>query len=603
MPATDDSNGQPRMLLSMAGLDIWDESAPRKVREAHAAGDPGAWELWSRHLANRRDPIPPRRLLAGGRVALCWALPDEVEHSRTADLLNRLGHLKAKCLAEAASDWQREAYQWLATAESCRSTTAYALESIGWCHALPDLAPLLSAEAWWRLLNQLISAAQDAESLPAEFDPLTGQLVGGELPLTLSYLFPELAACRALTDGAHAELSRGLADILDGEGLPNSQHWDIYRPLLACWTRARAIGSRRPEGCWDQNADEQYRWLVEHALRVSRPDGSQVLTSDSAGRWNGKLIKSARRLLADEAIDSMARLSNPNKKSTTPSLADALPTPAVHSEWAEFACLRSDWPRFSPRLSVAYAGRQVRSEFSVGKHLLWSGDWGLDVQCDGLPAEQVSNWEEVCWVSDDDVDYVEIECRLTGDLRVQRQILLAKQQQFLFLADAVLGPHVAALEHTSTFPLTDETAFDPANETREGRLTTGKPRALVMPLALPEWRSDVRAGALAVSPRGLELRQHGQRQCLFSPLFIDFDAKRSSKPATWRQLTVAEARVNQPADVAVGFRVQVGKTQWVIYRSLARQAVRTVLGQNLSTEFLIGRFRSTGDVDTLLEIE
>jgi len=41
----------------------------------------------------------------------------------------------------------------------------------------------------------------------------------------------------------------------------------------------------------------------------------------------------------------------------------------------------------------------------------------------------------------------------------------------------------------------------------------------------------------------------------------------------------------------------------VAYRSLAAPGVRTVLGQNLSTEFLFGKFRSSGAVDRFVEIE
>ncbi len=55
--------------------------------------------------------------------------------------------------------------------------------------------------------------------------------------------------------------------------------------------------------------------------------------------------------------------------------------------------------------------------------------------------------------------------------------------------------------------------------------------------------------------------------------------------------------------MAVGYRAQSGAAHWLLYRSLAPNGIRTVLGQNLSTEFLFGRFRRTGDVKRLIEIE
>jgi hypothetical protein len=68
-------------------------------------------------------------------------------------------------------------------------------------------------------------------------------------------------------------------------------------------------------------------------------------------------------------------------------------------------------------------------------------------------------------------------------------------------------------------------------------------------------------------------------------------------------LTVAEQRTNLPSDVAVGYRVQCGNRQWLIYRSLSRPAMRTVLGQNLASELLVTRFYRTGETASLVEIE
>ena len=75
------------------------------------------------------------------------------------------------------------------------------------------------------------------------------------------------------------------------------------------------------------------------------------------------------------------------------------------------------------------------------------------------------------------------------------------------------------------------------------------------------------------------------------------------RPVTWRQLTVGESLRAQPRDVAVGYRVAIGSRQWLIYRSLAAAASRTLLGHNLSSETLVARFARSGEVKTLIEIE
>ena len=87
------------------------------------------------------------------------------------------------------------------------------------------------------------------------------------------------------------------------------------------------------------------------------------------------------------------------------------------------------------------------------------------------------------------------------------------------------------------------------------------------------------------------------------PLFFDLRPRRLTKERTWRRLTVAQQLEIQSADVATGFRIQSGKDQWLVYRSLAPPGNRTLLGQNISSEFYAGRFLRTGEVDEFIEIE
>ena len=111
---------------------------------------------------------------------------------------------------------------------------------------------------------------------------------------------------------------------------------------------------------------------------------------------------------------------------------------------------------------------------------------------------QPQAWEEVCWHSDDDVDYLELETKWNGSWRLQRQILLAREDHFLWLADAVTGPDVASLDYRSVLPLTPGIEFRPEQETREGFLAYHRRVARVLPLASPEWRA---AGATGSSRR------------------------------------------------------------------------------------------------------
>jgi hypothetical protein len=111
---------------------------------------------------------------------------------------------------------------------------------------------------------------------------------------------------------------------------------------------------------------------------------------------------------------------------------------------------------------------------------------------------------------------------------------------------------------------------------------------------------------LAVGNHGVipsDSAEHLDRSNLFAPLFLDLDPRRFASPVTWRRLTVAENLEIQPPGVAVGYRVQCGKKQWLIYRSLAPQGNRTLIGHNLCSEFLCGSLDRQGNVTTMVEIE
>jgi hypothetical protein len=223
---------------------------------------------------------------------------------------------------------------------------------------------------------------------------------------------------------------------------------------------------------------------------------------------------------------------------------------------------------------------------------------------DGQTLQPCSDWRSVAWHSDDDVDYLELELALTRDWRLRRQVLLAHEDHFLFTADAVLGDAEAVIECQSGLPLSSAVTFRPAAETHEGCLVSGRRRvATVLPLAWPEWRAPRSADALDSCAEGLRVCHKGRARRLYAPLFVDLSRTRMKWPVTWRQLTVAENLQIQPPRVAAGYRVQVGREQWLFYRSLDKPAKRTLLGQHFSHQFVAAQFDCEGLAEELLAID
>jgi len=604
LPSRKKSPGHSAQPLNGRMQAVWHKSAPRAVRQAFRSGDESkGWTAWTKHLRKRSRPLVLGKLLPGRNGPLTWGLPDGAEQRGYRAFLAQVDRLGSKPRPGGDSP-EKAVLTWLAEAAGTDLDPGYALEALAWCHALPRLAEPLLPEVWWDLLDHLLAAADEADQIELDANPLAHQLLAGELALALSYQFPEIEPCRKLARRARRALSAGLVDLLDGGGIPQGRYLGLLRPLMACWTRCRALGNTLSKDCWSAAAEAQYEWLVRVALRLTRHDGTEAL-SDGAGGWCPELSEAALGLGGNEEDEAIAALLLPGRKKTRDARLGklALPKASVHSEWACTSVLSPGWARSDPRLVAVYTDRSVRIELDCLRDVLWSGAWELEVCRDGEPAEPSSDWEEICWSSDEEGDYLELEITLGEGLRVQRQIFLARVDRFLFLADAVLGTRPARLEYRSRLPLAEGIAYQPARRTWEGVVVGRKPAAAVLPLALPEWRSDPRVDTLAATGGGLELCRSARGSALYCPLFFDLKPRRLTRPLTWRQLTVAQSLAIQPDDVAVGYRVQVGKQQWLIYRSLAPSANRTLLGHNLSNEMFIGRFERNGEIDPLVEIE
>jgi len=258
---------------------------------------------------------------------------------------------------------------------------------------------------------------------------------------------------------------------------------------------------------------------------------------------------------------------------------------------AVLRAMRPGWSLSNPRLSAWYAGATCFVDLSRGRHALSSGEWGMEVEINGLPVRPTSDWARLCRVSDRDGDYLELEISLERGVRVERQMYLAREDRFLFLADAIFAERPSSLRYCGRLPWCKAGSVG------------GKTRVVVIPLALPERTADHDGGILRRTDSGLELCMNASGRALYAPLWIDLERRRFGKPVAWRQLTVAEHGIVQPRDAAAGYRAAVGRRQWLFYRSLGPRGNRTLLGHNLVSETLIARFRPDGEVEPLIEIE
>jgi len=241
--------------------------------------------------------------------------------------------------------------------------------------------------------------------------------------------------------------------------------------------------------------------------------------------------------------------------------------------------------------------RSVLLEVAVRKEPILYGLWTFNIRLGKKTLMPVSNWMNVCEHKENRCDYIEMELHLESDCRLQRSMLVNHKDNILLLADTVLGDDIMLSYHTDLYvsPKLRAKTSDEANEILFRNCMR------VFPLALPEWKGE--NGSLQVADGRLTLRQETSGKALYAPLLFDLDAERLSKRYTWRQLTVGENLQRVPKDRAVGYRIQLSKEQFLLYRSLTSQASRTVLGHNLIDDFCFARFDPDIGVEPLIAVE
>lgn len=613
LDSTAASNGKADAPPSQAATrsSFWRSTAPAALKK----GKLPPHEAWLIYWGERKTRPTFGAKVAAKSRPLQWASPVTNVAPTTQKLLDLLAlasdENEATKFAKSKRNKELQAAvsDWLAASKRAKRDAELALGALAAAHLLGAVGGALSADLGWKLVDFLTELARHAQAWNGEAadDAIVAQqLLAGELPLTLSYLLEEMKPLHALRGDARNALSEGLVELHNGEGLPHGAKLGALRPLLACWTRCLAVAGGEKQRPFNSHAMRQYHGLVRQSLRMTAPNGAELLRPES-NAWQPEFLQAALAL-SDKKKDVAAARQLLGKKllgkSHESSDKQKTPEAPYHCDWSRIGLLRDGWASDNAAMAVNYSNARMQLEaWAEGRRLL-GGAWATESRIDGVAVEATEDWDETCWFSDHDVDYLELTQILENGVRIDRQILLARRDKFVFLCDNFYGGREATLEHMWQLPLGPAVLFCGEGETRDALLVDGKPLARVMPLALPEWRIDPRVGELTGEGNVLRLSQKVVGRSVACPVFIDLDPQRSTEASTWRQLTVAEALQIKTTDVAVSYRVQSGQGQWVFYRSQGPRGNRTFMGQNTSSECYIARFAAPGgEVEELMEIE
>lgn len=555
-----------------------------------------------------RTERSPASLKVGGGLAArqLRRLADVSESLDTRRRLRRLGRL----VARRAPDAQQVAFQENAVSECLDEAGAAApreqwLLAEGATWALARLARSRRAGgSTGGLLERLVRLAR-----PAQATLEAGDTLPAGFTLALSRLFRDIEACRCLERAAAEALAKEIGSLVSVDGALCLAGSEAVVERVNRWAAARALAAETGDPAWDERIDGIFSRSVAATLALLGDEGRLLTMAgrmpaaftqpllEAAGKGRRRLARTARRVAAARR----ARVGKAPRDAARKLLPRDLHDPA-----AAVAILRSGWDRDAIRVLVRYRDATPQIEIAVGDRLLCAGPWRFRVSLDGRPLEPRGAWRLSCWESDRRATFLEITASLEGGLELDRQVVLLPEDRVLLVADAVTTrtrpPATGSLRMEMLLPLAPALEAAPAEDTREIVFSDTRARLLAFPLGLPEWRA-AGSGGLSATPDGLLLETKPAGGRCYAPIWLDLDSRRQGRPLTWRQLTVADTRRNLPPQQAVGYRVQSGREQWLVYQALDEARNRSVLGCNLSCDFLLGRIGRTGMVERTIEID
>jgi len=530
-------------------------------------------------------------------------------------------------------------------AAACEAALGTCLDRADACAAAPEGSDawLLRTAATWGVAR-LVRVQHGAGATGAIVEHLAGrardaterlaarETAAAEFVLVLSRLFADLEACRILEHDVTAALIEELDRLVTKSGTVTLSGSAAMLGRIARWTALRDAALATGGAAWPEATEERWAAALREGLRLLGGGGHILVGSghEPLGRaaiLHDALRSKGRHGLGQKTVRRTAKALLAARPRTPRADAARLLPRAAHDAEAAVAVLRSGWHRDGLRVMLDYRDGAPRLEIAVDDRLLVNGTWTWSVTIDGRPREAEGPWTVSCWESDRKATVLEIAAPLGGGLQIERQIVLMPRDMVVVLADAITfgraasdpaqaasgsvsDAHVTSgngrmppgeIDYRGVVPLATGLDAETAAETREIFFYDGTMRGMALPLGLNEWQGVGRGGWEA-TPAGLVLSQVGRHR-LYAPVWIDCRAGRLGGPLTWRHLTVADTRLILPPHQAVGYRVQAGDEQWLLYKTLDTPRNRTLLGCNVSCDFLVGRLKRSGEVARILEIQ
>ena len=452
-------------------LEVWSaafDHSISKLKWPNACGVENSF-LWSA-LMQEQAEVLVRAGMSAKKLASIVSAQSPSSSTEQAEMVSEVVGLMDRNL-------ESQAFEWLETADAYPES---ALGAVALAWHIPEHAQRAGND-WLTQWLQTVSENLNKAKVDPREAILCQLVLHCELPLLIG-LATSASKRTVLTEASRA--MDYLAEFLErseDDASPWLAHGAIYlraalASVLRCRVLANALGLRR----WYPSQQKALAALLVHASRWTRPDGTQLLGAGSLAprskaMWEALagLSRSNQSLKASMALSGIGEGSRAEFKRKI--RASSLPALTHYSKTANCAVMQSDWREKSCRIAADFSDTEICLEVLGPKgDQVFAGDWSLNVQLDGHAQMRLDDWQEVCWFSDDDVDYLELETQFGQYARIQRQIVLMRESRLLLLADSLLSDVNDLWTLESKLPLAPGCSFKPEKQTTEGFVHTSR---------------------------------------------------------------------------------------------------------------------------------
>ena len=471
----------------------------------------------------------------------------------------------------------------------------------------PFLPEYMDIETWGQLVTHLLGYMSLVNDLHPKESPVAFAIAAAELPIVLHRYHRSISDYLAVNH-AMKNMIVSLEEALGDDGLPHANMFPDFQETLASWTRMYFACQNAPDvpSCPD-DIELLFQQCARNSLSLSRDDHEILCTHERSMPGWKRLRELAVTLVGETSDKRLLCTRQPNSASRVRTYSKyALPEMSFQSDWSECAVARSSWDLGTTGIYVIYSESiQIEMEGANGLIISSLGEprVSLEGEAESSILNRISDWSCTSWFNDHEAVYMEFESRFSNDVTVQRQLVMAKDEAVILTADAVISDSDHTLSYSCEVELSDRLQMFEAEEHSEGFVVGLEPEVLVLPMGLDEWRGSDLKGSLRKSDKGFVHSIRSQDGALYAPLLFCLSRDAGTEPYTWRQLSVAEGLSRTPDSIAVGYRAQFNESQWLIYRSLAPPASRSILGQNTTAEFIFGAVDDKGEFHQYVGVE